>query len=71
MLFNCHITIVGTGVSFDLGPTEIVGFIGDHGLSMNLNQKENIQTATLFLPNGTVLKSERMCVQHFALDKLL
>ena len=33
-------------------------------------QKENIKTATLFLPNGAMLKSESVCVQRFALNKL-
>ena len=70
LLFNCHIDIPSTGVSFDLGPTEAVGFMGDRSRSMNLSQKENIQTVTLFLPNGAMLKSERVCVQRFALNKL-
>jgi hypothetical protein len=70
VFFNCHVDIPQQGVSFDLGPVESEGFVNEDGRTINLNQKDNIQTVTLFLPNGNQLVSERVCTQRFALTKL-
>jgi hypothetical protein len=68
--FNCHVDITTQGVSFDLGPTNAEGFISENGMSINLNQKDDLQTVRLALPNGATLVSERTCVQRFALNKI-
>lgn len=68
--FDCHVDVTTQGVSFDLGPTNAEGFISENGMSVNLNQKDALQTVTLALPNGATLVSERVCVQRFALNRI-
>ena len=70
LLVTCRVGVPNAGISFEVKPVEAEGFVGSHGRSINLNQKQNVQIVTFTLPNGAELKSERVCAQRFDLSKL-
>lgn len=66
---SCHIDLP-TGGGFNVAPVTAEGFVGDRGRSIHLNSTGGLQMVTFALPNGVELKSERVCGQRWAFDKL-
>ncbi len=66
---SCRVSIPG-GPSFDVAPVEAEGFIAEDDRSIELVQKDNIQTISFALPDGNTLISERVCAQRFSLEKV-
>jgi hypothetical protein len=70
LLASCTVTSPQTGASFAVTPVEADGPISDDATSIELTQRANVQTIQFALPDGSELKSERVCTQRFTLVKL-